>query len=550
MKYQIHNNLLSILENSFLEIDLKSTLEIINNFHKDSKIFGDYSTNLPLKLSKTLKKNPMELAEKIKDIIMSSDSKVFEKVEVARPGFINFFLSKDFLVEEYSNFLDKDYVPRFNHLEKSKINYEYISANPTGWLHMGHARNAIVGDVVTNMLIYVGNEVYLEYYINDYGSQIDNLAASIRYYYDLKLGQNTETDEATYKGQEIIDFAEKLFLEYGSDFSEKNDKNFEIIKEKSLTHFLDEIKKTVHSLKIKPFDEYVSEAGLYANGKVEEYVNKLRDSGKTYMKDNALWLKTTDFGDDKDRVLMKENGEFTYLVGDIANHGYKIEKGFTKMIDLWGKDHHGYETRVKASLSFLGYDNYLDIDYINMVHISNNGAKVKMSKRAGTSLTINNLLQILPVDVLRYFMISKSKDQGLEIDIANVTDNSNSNPFYYLQYSNARANQLLEKFQGKMPTNIDNFKNIGLNDSSERNLLKKVLELEEMVTISLAQREPSILINYSKELASSFHSFYNNCPILTDDNQLTQERIFVVKVFKNSIERLFKLIGIDILNKM
>ncbi len=549
MKFLLKELLSKVLKEYDKYSSYVDDIEIINNSSKDVEKFGDYSTNFPLKIGKKINEKPIEIAQEISSIL--ENYLEFSKVEIQTPGFINLFLDKDFVFSEFKKFANSEYKPKFENVKPQRINYEYVSANPTGWLHLGHARNAFVGDVTTNLLSYLGHKVYLEYYINDFGVQIDNLAKSIQYFYQLDFNHKTIIDEPLYRGFEIEAYAKQFTSTHGDKYLENNSDNYQFIKKSSLEHFLNEIKKTLEKLKIKAFDEYVSEAELYETKKVNDALKILESKNAIFEEDGARWIRSTAYGDDKDRVLLKEDGTFTYLMADIANHVSKINKGFDKLIDLWGKDHHGYEARVKAAISFMGYEaNYLEVDYINMVQISNEGKAIKMSKRAGTSITINAILEEVPADILRFFMISKSKDQGLEIDISQALTESTSNPFYYLQYANARANQIIEKYEmnNKIDENIKVIEKI--NSKTEFDLMKKVLEFEEYVLNTTKQREPSILINYAKELAASFHSFYNSDHVITEDKTLTKERIFITLTFKRVMKRVFDLLGIEPMDKM
>ncbi len=546
MKQQIYNQLITLLTKNGYD---PSLLEVMRN--RANVEFGDYTLNLPLKLAKIQKQNPMEIADIIKSLIETNVSDLFSKVEIAKPGFINLFLSQESLVANFKPFLNPNFEWDFSYLKTAKIDYEFVSANPTGHLHIGHARNAIIGDVTTRVLELVGNKVYREYYVNDYGNQTNDLALAVRYYYDLLLNQEVQIAEPPYKGPEIKAYAQIFFDAYGDQYAEQTESNLLLIKEKALKHFLTEIRLLLERLNLKPFDEYVSERKLYSDKLVEKYLNELEQSGKTYQKDGALWLTTSEYGDDKDRVLVKEDGNTTYLVADIANHVEKLKKGNNKLIDLWGKDHHGYETRVKASLSFLGYDDVLEIDYIDMVQVSDNGNKVKMSKRAGTSLRIVDLLETIPVDIFRFSLLSKSKDQNLEIDISQVKDNNISNPFYYIQYANARSHQLMSKYD-------ETFGNYEIPQAftfigehpKEKELLTKMLEWEEIIVMTLNEREPSILVNYLKSLASAFHSFYNSCPVILTKKDQSTERISLVYAFQNLMAKNFELLGIKPMKKM
>ncbi len=546
MKQQIYNKFVSLLQAN--EYD-SSLLEIMRN--RANPNFGDYTLNLPLKLSKTLQKNPMEIAANLKNLIEKKMPDFFDKVEVVKPGFINLFLSKNILIKNFKTFLNPNFKLDFSYLDTFNIDYEFVSANPTGHLHIGHARNAIIGDVTTKILELVGNKIYREYYVNDYGNQINDLGMAVRYYYDLLLNNAPQVNDPPYKGIEIQTYAQMFYDKYKNKYEEHNENSFNFIKESALEHFLKEIRLLLEKLNLKPFDEYVSERKLYSDKLVEKYLKELETSGKTYQKDGAIWLATTEFGDDKDRVLVKEDGNTTYLVADIANHVEKLKKGNDKLIDLWGKDHHGYETRVKASLSFLGYDDVLEIDYIDMVQVSDNGNKVKMSKRAGTSLRIVDLLEQMPVDILRFSLLSKSKDQNLEIDISQVKDNNVSNPFYYIQYANARSHQLMTKYSEIFGTYQpqESFNFIG-DHPKEKELMAKMLEWEEIIVMTLNDREPSILVNYLKTLANAFHAFYNNCPVILKDQKQSSERAALVYAFQNLMAKNFELLGIKPMKKM
>ncbi len=546
MKQQIYNQIASLLKANEYDPLL---LEIMRNRAKPD--FGDYTLNLPLKLAKTLKKPPMEVALELKTIIEAKMPGFFEKIEIAKPGFINLFLSKKTLITNFKTFLKPDFKLDFSYLKTFNIDYEFVSANPTGHLHIGHARNAIIGDVTTRILEMVGHKVYREYYVNDYGNQINDLGMAVRYYYDLLLNNQPQIEEPPYKGPEIQAYAQDFYNQYKDQYKTHNEASFNFIKEGALKHFLADIRILLDRLNLKPFDEFVSERDLYNNKLVEKYLKELQVSGKTYQKDGATWLATNEYGDDKDRVLVKEDGNTTYLVADIVNHVEKLKKGNDKLIDLWGKDHHGYETRVKASLAFLGYDDVLEIDFIDMVQVSDNGNKVKMSKRAGTSLRIVDLLEQMPVDILRFSLLSKSKDQNLEIDISQVKDNNVSNPFYYLQYANARSHQLMNKYNETF-TKYEpkaTFTFIG-DHPKEKELMAKMVEWEEIIIMTLNDREPSILVNYLKTLANAFHSFYNGCPVILEDQTQSRERASLVYAFQNLMAKNFELLGIKPMKKM
>lgn len=540
---------ISILNSHLNEYTKNTFLEVSKNTNND---FGDYSMNLALKLSKELKKNPMIIAEEIKEKIKDLD--FIESINISKPGFINFFIKKEFLLEEIKNFINDEYKPDFN-IEKQNINYEFISANPTGDLHIGHLRNAVVGDIICNVFAYLGHDVTREYWINDYGNQMVTLSESIYFYLAPLLGLESDLDKESvgYHGKEIIEFAEYIAINNKNDFNNLTQKeSIKKLEELGVKHFLNKIKKLVEELKIKPFDYWTSEKEMFESGKVKNAVKLLEEKDALYEKDGAKWLKTEVFGDDKDRVLMKEDGNFTYMTGDIANHIQKFERGFDVMFNLWGADHHGYEKRILASMEHLNNDpNKVITDFINMVQIENKGEKLKMSKRAGTSLRIKDVLENLSVDIARYFIISKTKEQSLSIDINEMQKDSQDNPYFYSQYTNARVNQLINKFKEEKgdPIILNSFKQIGQLEQ-EKTLILKLFEFGDAVIQSSKDREPFVLINYLKELSKTFNSFYNSCRVITDNDEISNERINVTLMTKGVFERIFDLLGIDSLERM
>ncbi len=533
-----------------LKCNEKSLIEVLKT--KDLK-YGDYTTNTPLRLSQMMNKRPMDIANDIKTFLEENHSKEFLKITVTEPGFVNMFLSNELLVDNVMLFTDKKFKPNFEHVKKEKINYEFVSANPTGDLHIGHARNAIVGEISSRVLKYIGHDVYREYYINDGGNQVNELATSVYFYLAplLKIESSLDKDSVGYHGKEIINFANELF-DSGFELNKKTEKeNIDLLKEISVDFFLKEIKVILEKIGLDKFDKWTSEKDLLNSGEVKEMVKNLKEKGALYEKDGATWIKTQQYGDAKDRVLIKKDGLYTYMVADIVNHINKIKKGCTKMINLWGKDHHGYEDRIKASLKWLGYREKLEVDYINMVQILNGTEVVKMSKRSGTSLRIKDILEEMDKDVFKFFIVSKAKEQEMEIDINIAKQNDLSNPFYYIQYSNARINQILEKYKNEIGEikKQTSFKLIG-KEIKEQDLLKKIVEFEDVILSMNKNREPSNLINYFKDLSKTFNSYYSKCKVITDDKDLTEERINLILALKNLYEIIFKLIGIKPINKI
>ena len=534
-----------------INLENKDLIEVLKT--KDIK-FGDYTTNLSLKLTKEINKNPMDIALDIQAFLEKEYSKEFEKITITKPGFVNIFLSKELLIDNVLNFIDADYKPDFSFVKKDKINYEFVSANPTGDLHIGHARNAIVGKVVSSVLEYVGHEVFREYYINDGGNQIKILAESVYYYLAPLRGieSSLTKENVGYHGKEIISFANKLNDEGYALIGETEEERITNLETISLEHFLDEIKDILNTLGLEEFDKWTSEKQLMDDD-CDELIANLWAVDALYEKDGAVWIKTEKYGDDKDRVFVKADGTYTYMVADVANHADKIKRGYNLVIDLWGKDHHGYEDRIKCSLKLLDieFDYKMEIDYINMVQILKNDEVVKMSKRAGTSLRIKDILKEMQRDVFIFFIISKAKEKEMEIDIDIAEQQDLSNPFYYIQYANARVNQIINKYN-EIDENIkilNEFKVLG-KEEKEKELLNKMAEFSDVLISINNEREPSLLINYFKDLTQTFNSYYAACKVITDDQELTTERINLMIALKNLFRIIFKLIGIEPIDKI
>lgn len=541
---------------------LKIIVHQIEVLKQKNPILGDYSSNIALKINKQFKVEPMELAEEIKDYLLSGN-KYYQHITVTKPGFINFFLSAKFVVEELFNFLHSDYQIKFN-LSPKKINYEFVSANPTGNLHVGHARNGVVGDVTVNVLKYLGHNVTREYYINDGGKQVENLASAVYYYFSKanNLPISYHREDIEYNGEEIQDLGRNLAKLAPKFLNLTENQALKELQDWAAKYFLKEIKLQLEMLKIAPFEIFTSEKILLKT-KIEETLSALKASKYVYQKDGALWLKTIEFGDDKDRVLIKSDGSFTYMVADIANHIQKFNNGFNYLIDLWGADHHGYELRVKAALEILGYDSKaMEMNFISMVQIIANDQKLKMSKRAGTSITVKDIAKLIDLNIFRYFLISKTKEQNLDINLDLLQEKSLANPYYYLQYTNARIHQLLEKYFTKNSLTQEKFlKDLNQQDlimiseqlgeqEKEKQLLLKMLEFSEQIYQSGKKREPNVLVNYGKELSIVFNSYYNSCKVISENKDQTLARITLIIALQNLYKTFFGLLGIAPQDKM
>ncbi len=536
-----------------IDFEDKSVVEVLKT--KD-KQFGDYTSNVSLRLTKTLRKNPMEIAEEVKVFIEDNFKDDFNQVTVTNPGFVNLFLSENFVVNNALKFVDENYKPSFEQINKLNINYEYVSANPTGFLHIGHARNSVVGDVTVNILKYLGHKVRTEYWVNDAGVQMRNLAESVYFYYakaaNIELIDFNEED-VSYKGDEIKDYGRELFENGYQAEGESQDDRINSMIDMCGKHFLEEIVNLLkNEMNIQEFDNWQSEKWTLEN-KFGPVFEELKEKGFVYEKDDATWVKTSEYGDEKDRVLIKSDGTYTYMAADVAYHILKHDKGnIDLMIDLWGKDHHGYEPRMQAALQAVGIEKgSLEVDYISMVKIMEGEVELKMSKRAGTSLTIKDILSKMDAEAFRYFLISKSKEQDMKIDINIATSEDMNNPLYYVQYANARANQIIEKYKSELgEINIlDSFNKLG-SEEKEKDLMVKMNEFEDVLVSINAEREPSLIINYWKELSQSFNSYYSSIKVITDDKELTEQRINLILAVKNQFKTIFNLVGIKPINKI
>lgn len=497
---------------------------------------GDYSTNVALILTGKLHRNPMDIANEIKDKISSN---IIDKVEIAQPGFINIYLTKEKLQKEINTIIkeNKNY-GRSNFGNNKKINIEYVSANPTGTLHIGHGRGATYGDNLSRIMAYCGYDVTREYYINDAGNQMNNLGISIKERYKEICGLTCNLPEDGYHGKEIIELAQKLYDEYQD---KKLDEDINFFKNAGLKVLLDGIKKDLDTFRVN-FDIFTSEQTLYDNGYVEKVLTTFKKNNKCYIDEDALWLKTSDYGDEKDRVIVKSDGSYTYLLPDIAYHVNKIERGYDELIDVLGADHHGYINRLKGALEILGYDsNILDIKILQMVRLLKDGEEIKISKRTGKTITLNELLEEVGINAARYFFASKSLDTNMDFDLTLATQNNNDNPVYYIEYANARISKILSNYKKEIILK-DNYETI--TDPLAYTIINKLLAFTDTVISAANKRQPHIICNYVYELATLFHSYYNKEKFVTDDIEYTNERIALLKAIKIVINNSLNLIGI------
>lgn len=529
----IEKELKTLIKNS-IEFDLKEEDIVIE--HPKNNEHGDYSSNVALKFCKVLGKNPMDVAEDIKNNISSN---LVEKIEIVRPGFINFFVKKDYLLDNIINIIEQG--SSYGKLEpKNKsVNVEFASINPTGIIHLGHARGSCFGDSLANVLAFAGYDVTREYYVNDAGNQMNNMALSIIERYKEIQGLESHMEDDYYHGKEITDIAKKLYDEYGNKL-DINDVKF--FRDYGLKTFLNRIKEDLEAINVN-FDVWTSEQTLRDRGLVSDALKKLKEQDYTYEKDGALYLKTTLFGDEKDRVLVKTDNSYTYFMPDIAYHLDKLNRGFDKLIDVFGSDHHGYVARLKAAVTMLGQDkDKLDVHLIQMVRAIKDGKEYKLSKRTGKTITLNDLVEETSVDAVRYFFVARSIDSMMDYDVDLALQKNNENPVYYIEYAHARICSILKDKE----INIDkNYKFETITSIDAYNVLAKLLEFPKVVARSANNYAPHLIATYAYELASMFHSYYAKEKVITEDSKATNERLLMLQAIKITIYNALKLIGIE-----
>lgn len=510
------------------------------------KEMGDFATNFAMKSAKAFHKSPRQIAEALSERFARDG---IERVEIAGPGFINFYLTKDVIYdglraavaagEDYGNLPKKD-APR--------TQVEYVSANPTGPLHVGHGRGAAVGSALVNLLRAAGYDVEAEYYINDAGNQIDHLAESVNARYLQLCGQQVEVPEDGYRGQDIVETARRIKEKDGEKYlGMPASERLAIFKERALSEKLAALKEDLAAFNVK-YDVWFSERTLHPD-KVNEAVEKLRANGNIYEKDGALWLRSTDYGDDKDRVVIRAGGEPTYLAADIAYHKDKFERGFGRVINLWGADHHGYICRVKAAIKALGGNpDNLTIMLLQMVSLLRGGEAVKMSKRTGESVTLAELIEEVGTDAARYFFVMRSPDSQLDFDIDLAKSQSSENPVYYVQYAHARIKSVFRQAEETGLKESDAFEL--LTDESELDLIKKIEEYPREVEKAAADLAPQRIARVAHEMASAFHSFYSRCRIMGVEPQLAGARLALAGKTAQVIRHALSILGVSAPEKM
>ncbi|MGL6146593.1 MAG: arginine--tRNA ligase [Macrococcoides caseolyticum] len=515
---------------------------------KDTKN-GDYATNIAMVLTKLAKRNPREIAQAIVDNLDVQKADV-SKVDIAGPGFINFYMDNSYLTGIITEALTKKVDFGKGEPKDERILVEYVSANPTGSLHIGHARNAAVGDTLSNVLSAAGYDVLREYYINDAGKQIENLAYSIEARFLQALGEDKALPADGYHGKDIIEIGKDLAEKHPEYKDVEEAERIKAFRKLGLDYQMEKLKKDLTEFNVH-FDNWFSETSLYENKEIDKALEQMRQRGYIFEEDGATWLRTTEFGDDKDRVLIKKDGSYTYFLPDIAYHYDKIERGYDTLINLFGADHHGYINRLKASLETFGVDSKrLEIQVMQMVRLLQDGQEVKMSKRTGNAITLRDIMDEVGIDAARYFLTMRSPDSHFDFDMELAKSESSDNPVYYAQYAHARICSMLRqaKEAGITPSRDANYALITNEKAFE--LLKRVADFESVIEQAAEHRAPHRITNYIQDLAAHFHKFYNAEKVLTDDIEKSRAYVAMIEAVRITLQNALTLVGVSSPEKM
>ena len=544
--------------------------------HTKDKSHGDYATNIALMLAKQAKTSPLELAKII--VNQLEDASFIKKTEIAGPGFINFFLSDASSTSIVSEIIELGEMYGKSEIGKGQsILLEYVSANPTGPLHVGHGRGAAYGATVSNLLRNIGFKVDNEYYVNDAGRQMDILTVSIFLRYLSLCGEQIRFPDNGYQGQYINDIADSIVVESGESFKQSADivfenickdgieggdkeshidelivrakdllgDNFQTIFQVGIESILGGIKDDLADFGVR-FEKWFSEQSLIDSGLSESCITRLKDSGHIYKKDGALWFKTTNYGDEKDRVVVRDNGNHTYFASDIAYHLEKLERGYDKIINVWGADHHGYIPRVKASIGALGHKpDKLEILLVQFANLYRGGQKVQMSTRSGSFVTLEDLRKEVGNDAARFFYILRKSEQHMDFDLDLAKSKTNENPVFYIQYAHARICSVFRQANEKgFESNLEDANLSLLTEEVEKNILRELSRYKSVIESAAIQYEPHQLAYYLRDLATQFHSYYNACTFILEDQDLTQARLSLIHAAKQILRNGLSILGV------
>lgn len=526
---------------------IKTPSDIVLENPKEAS-FGDYATNIAMRLAKVAHKAPVIIANEI--VALLDFKKISASiVTVANPGFINITMDVDYLINVINkiNEQKENYGSSTIHNNES-ICLEYVSANPTGFLHVGHGRGAAYGDSLANVMMKAGYKVNREHYVNDAGNQITNMAKSVYARYKELYGLPLEIPEDGYHGKEIIEVAKKFKEKYGDLYL--NNFDLKLFREFGTNELLNNLKKDLKSFNVE-FDTWFSETSLYETKQVERVLELLKERNCTYINEGATWLKTTPYGDEKDRVIIKSDGSYTYLLPDIAYHANKLSRGYDHLIDVLGADHHGYIPRLKAAVAMVGGNSDLiDVEILQMVRVMENGEEVKMSKRSGKAITLIDLIDEVGTDALRYFYVDKSLSTHMDLDLDFMKQKSNDNPVYYAQYAHARICGIFAKFENEGNTFKPSTTFEHLNKEKVKPLLLTLLKYPSLILEIAEKRLVHKLPHFIYELASQLHSYYNDEKVITDNIDATNEKLTVLLAVKIVLKDALNLIGVSAPERM
>lgn len=566
----------SLIDNGSLDVEIP----VIKIDRTRDKSHGDFSANAAMILAKPARKNPREIANLIVDAL--PENNFVEKVDIAGPGFINFFVSNDSRQSVVNSVLEQG--DRFGCSDKGvgkQVQVEFVSANPTGPLHVGHGRGAAYGATLANLLDAIGYTVHSEYYVNDAGRQMDILATSVWLRYLEYHNVGVVFPANGYKGDYIRDIVAEMVREHDSDYvvtaeqvmadlpadepqgGDKEvhidaliqkakallgDNRYRYVFELALNSILDDIREDLAEFGVN-YDEWYSERSLMEKGLVNKGIERLRENNRVYEDKGALWFRSTDFGDDKDRVVQRDNGQTTYFASDIAYHMDKFDRGYDTVIDVWGADHHGYVPRVKAALTALGHDaDALDVLLVQFANLYRGGEKVQMSTRSGSFVTLRELRDEVGTDAARFFYVMRKCEQHLDFDLDLAKSKTSENPVYYIQYAHARICSIFRQLEEKKLSyeQVDGLANLSLlQESHETDILQQMAKYPEVVYAAASQHEPHLIAHYLRELANALHTYYNAHQFIVDDAYLRNARLVLITATRQVIKNGLALLGVS-----
>jgi arginyl-tRNA synthetase len=553
------NRIVELIEKAVNSCVEKKLLDVVNLPYIEVEVpansdHGDYASNIAMILASQVKQNPRKIAQIIQENLTDPEN-IIDRTQIAGPGFLNIFLKENIWRNTLQIIEEKKENFGCSSMGKGKkVQVEFVSANPTGPLHIGHARGAVVGDVITNLLTAAGYTADKEYYVNDAGNQMNNLGKSVLLRYRELLGEKIEFPETCYRGDYIKDIAADVIRKEGNVYLTADEgKTISYLTDIAGQSILKEIQVDMRDFGVT-FDYYFSEKDLYKNNGVASLLESLRQNNFVYSDGETLWFKTTDFGDEKDRVVIRKNGEPTYFAADIAYHQNKFSRGYEMVIDIWGADHHGYMARMWAGIQALGREKEaLKIILVQLVNLLRDGAPVAMSTRSGEFVTLREVLDEVGKDAARYNFLMRRSDSHLDFDLEIAKKQSNENPVFYVQYAHARICSIIRMAQQEHAIALPAYKDINaavLIEPEEMTLIKLMARYPEVIEGSVKSLEPHRVTFYLNELASVFHSYYNKNKVISDNKELTAARLFLIKAISTVLGNALKILGVNAPEKM